>query len=296
MTTERSEALSAPSVLGQRGDGLRLLFGSPRAPSSGDIIPTGLESLDAALGGGLGPGLHLVSGARGVGKTAFVEGVLWESVTHCRPVVYYALQEGTHGTWERLVSALAAMVGDPEITLAALRGRTLPRETEVALSTLDAELRHSVLPWLSLGDRVPEWNDSIFDATGGPRPSVRRAAVLSRVRDDVAAARDRQGTSPVVLIDGLERVQPGPDVTTMVDDLHEALVALAVPGVATIPAGQQSFGIVWFSLVPVGSVNERGFRRVDLVVHQTDRRAGSIVVPLHFDRRSRLFASAPTAP
>jgi hypothetical protein len=81
--------------------------------------PSGLDALDACLAGGFSPGLHVVAGLSGLGKTAFLESVAWQTVAGERPVLYYTLKEGSLRVWERLVSTLGHILGEPTIPLGA---------------------------------------------------------------------------------------------------------------------------------------------------------------------------------
>jgi hypothetical protein len=109
----------------------RFLQQGARSPS---LAASGLAGLDDRLDGGFGPGLHLVLGPPGAGKTAFLDSVAWEAVCRERPVLYYTLREGGLGTWERLITALGHILGGPTVSLKAW----LPKSSE----------RSAALTWL----------------------------------------------------------------------------------------------------------------------------------------------------
>ena len=138
-TSEPGLPPTEPSVFLQR-----FLQQAARSP---ELAPSGLAGLDARLGGGFGSGLHLVSGPPGVGKTAFLESVAWEAVSAGRPVLYYALKEGSIGAWERLISTLGNILASPAIPLEAFRTRTLGPDDLETLTRLDpVSYTHLTLP------------------------------------------------------------------------------------------------------------------------------------------------------
>ena len=89
------------------------------------------------------------------GKTAFLESLAWEAVGNRRPALYYAFKSGSLEVWERLIVTLGAIIDGDGIVPSALRGADLVPAEKEALHRLDAELQSSVLPYLSLMDRVP---------------------------------------------------------------------------------------------------------------------------------------------
>ena len=90
-----------------------------------DLWSTGLAGLDSILAGGLGCGLHLVAGPAGVGKSAFLEFMLWGATSSKLPVVYYPLKDGSLTVWMRLISTLGAVLDGPRVSLTELRSREL---------------------------------------------------------------------------------------------------------------------------------------------------------------------------
>ena len=249
--------------------------------------PSGLTDLDTRLAGGFGPGLHVIAGGPGVGKTAFLEAVAWEAVLSDRPVLYYTLKEGSLGAWERLVSALGNILGGPVLTLDALRNHKLGSEDLETLHHLDGVLQASVLPYLSLIETIP----AAADTSG---------AFIEDVRLRAQEAKELWGRTPLLLVDDLERLllltRPRRP-RSLLSLLDETLVGDSVPGLLgvflpewsvhgpeTIPA-QTTVTL----LVDPASVHQT-VGRVDLEVRANARTGWTGKVPLLLDRGSGMFA------
>jgi hypothetical protein len=251
--------------------------------------PCGLAELDARLAGGFGSGLNLVAGAPGVGKTAFIESVAWETVgTRC-PVLYYALREGSLGTWERLVSTLSYVMGGPFLRLPALRARTLDEECLATLEDVDRALQASVLPWLSLLETIPAYTDPL-------------TAFLEDVSLRVMKARDQQGRTPLVLVDDLQRLllhTRARGLLNVLSRIDDALAAGSIPGLLTLTpadfsghvlAGLPAQGIV--TLEPAHVSPDDSPSILNLGVLANTRTGWTGTIPLILDRRSGLIAAA----
>ncbi|HEY5529794.1 MAG TPA: DnaB-like helicase C-terminal domain-containing protein [Thermoleophilia bacterium] len=260
----------------------RFLEPATRSP---ELAPSGLASLDARLDGGFGSGLHLVQGEPGVGKTAFLESVAWEAVSAERPVLYYALKEGTIGAWERLISTLGNILGTA-IPLDTLRARTLGPDELETLTRLDLALQASVLPYLSLIETIPASTDNL-------------SALIEDVRLRAQGAKERHGKIPLLLIDDLERLllltraQPLLHVLSRLDD---ALVADSMPGLlAMTPPDRSAYGQerlpaqTTLALVSVSAFADEAFGRVDLELRTNARTGWTGTLPLLLDRHSGLF-------
>jgi hypothetical protein len=253
---------------------------------------TGLGGLDAHLGGGFGPGLHLVLGLPGFGKTAFLESVAWESISSERPVIYYALKEGGLRVWERMIGTLAHVLNEPRIPAGALRAHTLTPDQLQVLNRLDVAFQAVVLPYLSLVDSVPAF---------GVGPS----AIIEDLGLRVHEAIDQHGRIPLLLVDDLERLlvlteaRPLFHVLSRLDD---ALAADSVPGLLT--ATQQEFTSSNLEDLPVHSTfaftssttsGVDGLTRVKVELLPGGKAADPATFGLFFDRRSGLF-SQPVLP
>jgi|WetSurMetagenome_2_1015567.scaffolds.fasta_scaffold02314_7 hypothetical protein len=209
-----------------------------------DLWSTGIAELDTMLTGGLGHGLHLVAGPAGVGKTAFLECMLWDATSSKHPVVYYPLKDGSLTVWMRLISTLGAILGGRRVSLTELRSRALRPESLELLHSLDDRLQQSVLPLLSLIDAVPAHADVL-------------GAFIRDVSSRAGVVKTRLGRTPLVLLDDLDRLlrfAADPPPYAAISRLDEALVANHVTIVASV-GGRRICGLA-LANVPVQTVLE----------------------------------------
>lgn len=257
-----------------------------QAERSPELAPSGLMELDEHLGGGFGPGLHIVQGGPGAGKTAFLLSLTLEAVSSGRPVRYYALKEGSLGVWERLVSAFSHILGGPAIPLPALRANTLTPDEFEALAGIDLALKESVLRDLSLIETLPTHPDD-------------SCAFIEDVRSGAEEARKRRGRTPLVIVDDLERLlllagtQPFEQLFPHLDDVLRAsavpcLIARAVPDLTGSDA-ERLCAQTTLTLV-LESDTDDGFSQGWLEVEANAATGWSGTLPLLLDRYSGVFA------
>ena len=72
-----------------------------------DAIPTGWESLDKVLDGGLYEGLYVIPGATGTGKTAFALQMAYQIAEQEKDVLYISLEMGEEEIYERHISRIS---------------------------------------------------------------------------------------------------------------------------------------------------------------------------------------------
>ena len=266
----------------------RFLQPAPRSP---ELVPSGLTDLDERLAGGFGPGLHLVLGLPGVGKTAFLESVAWETISSERPVLYYALRDGGQRAWERLISTLGYVLGGPVVPLDALRARRLATHDLETLTRLDLALQASVLPYLSLVETVPAHTD-------------RLSALIEDIRLRAQEISERQGKVPVLFIDDMERLLPlvhARALPALLSRLDDALAADSIPGLLAVtspypsPCAPERLPVrTTLTLVPVSATANGAPKRVDLELRTNAHTGCAETLPLLLDRRSGLFTDSST--
>ena len=288
---EASTDVAVPAAAAAEPSRFLRRFLQQAAPSP-EPARSGLADLDDHLGGGFGPGLHLIVGLPGSGKTAFLESLAWEAVGSRRPSLYYALSSGSLKVWERLIATLGAILEGPGIFPAALRGRDLPPEDVETLARLDAALQASVLPYLSLVDAAPGSISSL-------------SAFVEGVRSHSQKAAEQHGRLPLVLVDDLDELVA---LTRSQSPLHvlsrldAALAADSIPGL--LAAGSEGAFAAAVDRLPVRTVvalmpvvggpgGSNG--RVDLEVRKNSATGWTGTVPLLLDPSSGLFAEAAPA-
>jgi hypothetical protein len=251
--------------------------------------PSGLAGLDDRLGGGFAYGLHLVLGAPGSGKTAFLESLAWEAVASQRPGLYYALKTGSLRVWERLIATLGTILDGPAITPSALRGQELAPEDMETLGRLDAALQASVLPYLSLIDGAPASTGSL-------------SAFVEDVRSRSQEAGEQHGRLPLVLVDDLEALVTltgSRSPMHLLSRINDALVADSMPGLLACAPAAPIFAEVErlpvqtvLALMPSIPSTATSSERVDLQLRKNAATGWTGTVPLLLDPWSGLFAES----
>lgn len=250
---------------------------------------SGLPFVDACLGGGFGPGLHLVVGSTVAVSTAFLEAVAWEAVGSRRPVLYYPFRSGGLPVWERLVATLGAMFDGPGLDPAALRGRELSPSDVETLARLDSTLQATVFPYLSLIDGP--------DDGGGDL-----SAFVAGLRSHAWETAERLGRPPVVLMDGLDALLAVTGLLPplqVLSRLDEALAGDSLPCLlAADPAGyleDEQDGLPVRTMMRLETWSQEpaaGGGRVDLEIRKNLATGWTGVMPLLLDPLSGLFAEA----
>ena len=286
-STPRHLSADAPGVGVATGQSQYFKRFTSSAAQLPEPAPTGLPDLDDHLGDGFDFGLHLVCGEPGVGRTAFAEAVAWEALATSRPVLYYALREGSLGTWERLLGTLGAILGRPVPPLARLRSRSLSVEDLAALAEVDHQLQTQVLPRLTLLDSIPAYPDAL-------------GAFLEDVLVRTSQARDHVGRTPLVVVDDLQRLllltgcrTASAGLVRLTDGLAaESIPCLATSDLWALSQGGSTEAASVLVLTPVSTTPDGTYGRVDLQVRANARTGWTGTVPLVLDRRSGLFAQA----
>lgn len=172
------------------------------------FYPIGLPQLDAALGGGLYPGLHVLGGATAGGKTALALHAAEQNARAERPVLFVTYEQSRAELWTRLISS---RVG---ISVSQLRKGGTAEEPVGTLLTGKAEYRElasSVAPYLR-----------IFEGDGS---SGAQQWGVERIAAEVRRVRATFGQSPLVILDYLQRMpsQVDADKRHRIDEVVSAL-------------------------------------------------------------------------
>lgn len=179
-----------------------------KAQGKGALYPVGLKDIDEALGGGLYPGLHVLGGVTGGGKTALALHIAESNARAGRPVLFVTFEQSRAELWTRLISPRVGMPlrmfrtgGTPE---APLGGRLLAHEA-----------------YQDLADNVAP-NLLVFEGDG---TSGAQQWGVDRIAAEVRRLRKAFGQSPLVILDYLQRMPSDfdGDKRLKVDDVVMAL-------------------------------------------------------------------------
>jgi replicative DNA helicase len=159
------------------------------------VFPSGIREFDQLLGGGYGPGIHVVAGRTGIGKTSLVLAVAFRSAMDGRHVVYLSLEQSKQELWARIASA------ELGLALSAFRvgyhkgadGKTQPLELAVQ--------EHSRWPQLlQAGSRLHILEAGFASPDGGREPEI--SQLVGTINEVVSTT----GAPPLVVIDYIQRM------------------------------------------------------------------------------------------
>ena len=295
--TGRAREEAAPAAGGASEGAAEEATGTQEPPAA-----TGIPELDARLAGGFAPGLAVVAGEPGTGKTALLEDMAIEAATQGRPVLFYCPREGSRSIRERLISRLSRIMDGSPLPLADLQRGSLDEEGRTRLAGLEQTYRLALLPRLTMVDTLPD----------GPDPVDAFLDELDRRLADRSRARQRP---PLVLVDDLQylllalKVVHDDDAGRLLLGMKARLARAGSPGVlvstsALRPAGAVVGGApasdesdaplehLADTLVVLGFVDPaRGgdAERLRLDVRMQSRSGWTGLVDLFFHRPSGLF-------
>lgn len=96
------------------GDYLKKIESNNGKDCSGEIIPTGIDALDAILGGGFATGLHVIGANPGMGKTSLMLHILINLALNKRHSLFFSLDMSAIQTTMRLVANTSYRFDDLE--------------------------------------------------------------------------------------------------------------------------------------------------------------------------------------
>lgn len=215
----------------------KLLLGQSAAAR---VWPTGFDSLDTYLGGGLRSGeLILLGGPQGLGKTTFALQVLRHAAVTGDSVVYFSYEHDASTVLERLIAIEAAAVAGIE-AVSLRRVRESMEAGDGRAGSLEERLqntvggREAVAAFHSYAERL------LVHRSSGADTSV------YTIRQVVDQARAMTGRPPLVVIDYLQKVfVPGGSeveeerVTKIVEGLKDLSLEVEVPVLAIVAADKE---------------------------------------------------------
>ena len=194
---DRSYLLEAfPELLNRRSQQERILY------------PTSFPQLDAALGGGYYPGLHVLGGVTAGGKTAMALYIAESNARAGRPVLYISYEQSRAELWTRVLS--------PRLSIGINTFRSGGTDTDPLGTRLQADARYQ-----EIADMVAP-NLRLLEGDGVDRA---QQWGVDRIGAEVSRMRAFYGRPPLVILDYLQRM-PGErdsEKRHQVDDLVMSL-------------------------------------------------------------------------
>lgn len=174
---------------------------------------TGLEPLDALLGGGYSEGLHLIGGITGGGKTSFALHVALHNALAGRPVVYASYEQSRLELWARIASAVTG------VPYSAIKRGTYDDGSTTVLTS-------SVLKSSEAWGRLEQASKYLKIVEGGDalsrQVSTYTVDALGVAAQDIA---DLHGAPPLLIVDYLQRMPVSPELR--IKDVRERVSHVA---------------------------------------------------------------------
>lgn len=176
---------------------LHTLGEAPEVGPAQARFSTGVQALDASCGGGLGAGVHELSGAAGVGKTTLALAVVAQAQRSGHVAAYLDVECALEaGTWSRVgVDPATLLYARPDTAEAALALVERALEAGVRLVALD-----SVAALCPAAER-----DAALGQDAGPL----QARLLARALRRIDAIARRQGAAVLLVNQARERQGAG---------------------------------------------------------------------------------------
>ncbi|MEJ7775474.1 MAG: DnaB-like helicase C-terminal domain-containing protein [Nocardioidaceae bacterium] len=204
------------------------------------VWPTGFETLDTYLSGGLRSGeLTLLGGPQGLGKTTFALQVLRHAAASGEAVIYFSYEHDASTVLERIIAIEAAEHAGLE-AVSLRRIRESLEASDGRQGGLAERLRNTV-GGAEAVDALGTYADRLLvHRSSGAETSV------DTVRQMVDRTRASTGKSPLVVIDYLQKVfVPGGSeleeerVTKIVEGLKDLALEIEVPVLAIVAADKE---------------------------------------------------------
>jgi len=207
---------------------------------------TGLEALDALLGGGYLEGLHLLGGVTGGGKTSLALSIATHNASQGRHVLYVSYEQSKLELWARIANRVT---GVPRGAMKSGWYAT-PAGQERASDTLRDSERWSDLQDLAKYLLIVEGGDALSRQQGDWS--------ISGLIDAARAVTEAQGAPPLIILDYLQRI-PVPE-EHRIRDIRERVGAVA--GILQRDLGRDlSAPILALSSVGRASYNAEAFAK-----------------------------------
>ncbi len=203
--------------------------------AAGRVWKTGFGGLDPLIGGGMRAGsLILLAGPQGLGKSTFALQVARNNAATGRPVIYFSYEHDAEDLTQKLLAMEAGELDESnQVRINSIRSIF----DDLWVSSLDHRLE-SVPSGVEALARVSSYSEMLFlHRSTGTRTD------LAAIQAAVEAVRELAGTTPLVVVDYLQKVKSSfsdddERSTEVVEGLKDLAIDISAP-VLAIAAGDK---------------------------------------------------------
>lgn len=189
------------------GDYLKKIESNNGKDCSGEIIPTGIDALDAIIGGGFSEGLYIIGANPGMGKTSLMLHILINLALNKRHSLFFSLDMSAIQTTMRLVANTSYRFND-------LENKTINDISNAKVILKDKKIDCSVQ---ELCDRYSTAIDpyiNILSVHVDPLGKIDKSATyIESIETAIKNFKQYSKTRPVVVIDFLQLLRNKPSST-----------------------------------------------------------------------------------
>ena len=200
------------------GDYLKKIESNNGQDCNGEIIPTGIDALDAIIGGGFSEGLYIICAKPGMGKTSLMSHILNNLALKKRHSLFFSLDMSAIQTTTRLAANTSYRFDD-------LENKTINDISNAKVIMKDKKIDCSVQ---ELYDRYSTAIDpyiNILSVHVDPSGKIDKSATyIESVETAIKNFKQYSKTSPVVVIDFLQLLRNKPSSTFRDDNDGEIIL------------------------------------------------------------------------
>jgi replicative DNA helicase len=204
--------------------------------AAGRLWKTGFGGLDPLIGGGMRAGsLVLLAGPQGLGKSTFALQVARNNAATGRPVLYFSYEHDAEDLTQKLIAMEAGELDESDqVRVTSIRSIF----DDLWVSSLEHRLE-SVPSGVEALARVSGYSEMLFvHRSTGTRTD------LTAIRAAIEAVRELSGTTPLVIVDYLQKVRSShadevESTTEVVEGLKDLAIDISAP-VLAIAAAEKS--------------------------------------------------------
>lgn len=205
--------------------------------AAGRVWKTGFTGLDPLIGGGMRAGsLILLAGPQGLGKSTFALQMARNNASTGRPVLYFSYEHDAEDITQKLLAMEAGELDESDqVRVNSIRSIF----DDLWVSSLEHRLE-SVPCGVEALSRVAHYSEHLFvHRSTGTRTD------LAAIQSAIDAVRDLAGTTPLVVVDYLQKVKSAHSdeqlrSTEIVEGLKDLAIDISAPVLAIAAADKDA--------------------------------------------------------